>query len=509
MNTGSLFLERCRIQDFRAHAGAIIYIKGGKATVIDSYINNTLAGFGGGVANILAGEVQFVRTEIGLSRSSIYEGAVFSQSGGKLRLVTSNITNPISSGSWFRVSSKGAFECQQSLLSAAAGHNNATLFEDTANDVMFVGCSIQNLKLANQLAPIAARNSQFQPALDARRTPWQGCKLAGCDHRIRSCSAASTGGVECYCAQASLLFEGTVDDGGNCIEPTSTQLYTQATELDVVVRKPLPSISRKLVLSSRGDTTVNVTFALSEYDGNWNLIQARFISSYTDATLPPGNGLFVIWGASNTSEKLINPGGETLNPAGLQLEKFQSFSLSFNCSLYRGLAAPNAPHCAKDGDVAHLVLSMYTRGDRTELTTMNISMTARVEALPSCKHSKANSTISPDVALLDHRSPTGLAVLFGAMDVDNQPIMYTTPQLEVLWGRDTSERLISIPYKREGENIFKGLISMQHFSRPGMYTLKVRLKSGWNSTLQQETSCTVLTRKVKVRSNLLTLLPEE
>ena len=494
------------IRNSRARNGAVMFIKSGDIAVIDSYINDSLATHTGAVAYILAGDVLLLRTKAQSSRSGTDQGAVFSQSGGKLRLMSSNISSPVLNGSWVKEGTGKAFECQQSQLRAPVG-SKATLFDDTATNVMFVLCEVQNLPLGNPLRPIVARNSHFNPALDARMQPWQDCAAAKCDHRI-NCSTALTGGVECYCENAGLEFSGAVDTGGNCIhiEPTSTQFYTQATELDVVIRKPLLSITQTLVLSSRGDTTVHVSFAFKEYDGNFNLLlQDQFISSRANVSRRLGsNGLFVIWGASNTSEELINPTGEILHPAGGQIRKVRSFALSFDCSLRKGLAAPNMSHCAKDGDVAHTVLSMYTKDMTGQLrSTHNISITAHVEALPSCQFVLSHATVSPDVASLDHLSPDGLTIFIHAIDVDDQPILHSSPQLEVLWG--VQDKTTAIPHTREEKNVLKSLISMRHFSRPGTYELKVRLKSGWDSALRQATICTVLRRTVEVLSKISTI----
>ena len=216
-------------------------------------------------------------------------GMLFSQRGGSIELIDSNVTYPgLGGGSWVMDGSSGSFHCRQSRLIAEPG-NNYTLFEESIQGVVLTHCVVENLEVADKLkVPMTVRNSHFNPPLDFGKQTWiQNCVEAGCDRRITNClQNASTGGVQCYCAKAGLHFvEATniddgyfvdatnIDDGNNCIEATTTLLDMQTADLDLTIYKPLPSPPQTMSLRSRGDTEVEYSFMLFEYDQDMQLRQ--------------------------------------------------------------------------------------------------------------------------------------------------------------------------------------------------------------------------------------------
>ena len=97
----------------------------------------------------------------------------------------------------------------------------------------------------------------------------KACSIAGCDKRITTCTSAPSGGVTCYCRQSNMSFigvdDGGVDNGGSCLQYSSTALFSRSTDLEMIIRKPLPSRQQKLVMQTTGQTKINLLFTAHEY----------------------------------------------------------------------------------------------------------------------------------------------------------------------------------------------------------------------------------------------------
>ena len=437
--------------------------------------------------------------------------------GGDIELTSSNVTNPVSQGSWVKGGHSGSFRCRESRL-IAAPNSNSTLFAESggvalASGVAFTLCTVKHLKLASHLKEpmkkMAVRNSNFTPALDSVWQPWKRChelpwindEDKGCDRRIENCRNGTTGGVVCFCgsAEAGLHFAGPVDDGGSCKEPTTAQLDMQTNDLDLTIRKPSPSSAQKMLLSSRGDTEVDVSFLFYEFQGS--LLQQ--VTGEMEL-LGSSNGLHVMLLPPETvDDETIHLKGQSISPKGLAKRLASHIEFSFNCSL-----GPNTSVCARDGDIARTVFSMRTTNEKGQSQTSNVTVTGRVEALPSCELVRSHVTINPDVRVLDHMSKEGLTISIALVDVDSLPLLFTNPALDVQWGQ-TSDLMLAVPYQREkaGSNVFKSVISADRFSQPGAYKLRVRLREGWSSARHKELSCDVLDRAVEVSPLVLLSAP--
>ena len=227
-----------------------------------------------------------------------------------------------------------------------------------------------------------------------------------------NCRNATTGGVECYCAKAGLHFQGSRDDGTKCIEPTSTQLDLQSTELTLTIRKPKPSAPLKMILRARGGTAVGISFSFLEFLGSDTDLQ--LVQTTHSMKQLGSNGLHL---SMLSSEPLLNE--TSLNPRGGLQQFTWNFEVTANCSF--GL---NRSACRKDGDAARTVVSMdSTQENGLLLERLNISFTAKVEAMPSCELVRARASIS--TAVLEHLSKTGLTATVPIVDVDGLAIDVT------------------------------------------------------------------------------------
>ena len=261
-----------------------------------------------------------------------------------------------------------------------------------------------------------------------------------------------------------------------------------------------------MVLRSDGDTLVDVSFTFLEFtevNGDLELLQAT-----SDITQIGANGIrFVMssdWSPFSAALKAFSP------KPGSSTAKVD-FTLSANCSLHSGLNRTNA--CRKDGDATRTVVSMKATDQNGLANHSNVSLTARVEALPSCELTSQSPTIN--TVVVDHLSSTGLTASVAMMDVDNLPIQFTRPLLKALWKLPTpSSEESLLPYEsnvREGKHephIYLFPIKADQFNTwAGTYQLTVTLFKGWSSERHAETSCVVLDRAIQVGFGNSFLIP--
>ena len=305
-------------------------------------------------------------------------------------------------------------------------------------------------------------NAEEMPSDDGMTGPAKctTCQAAGCDARITTCQAAQTGGVNCYCQDANMSFSGNVDDGGSCQQYSSPDLFSQSKDLELIIRKPLPSGEQQLVMQVKGDTQININFAAYEYDRN---SLRQHTSDYRQLGM---NGLHVLW--SNAPKPF-----ETVSPEGKIKEQVFIFRVSFNCSLAPAGLSVDYP-CAGDGHVAHTILSLSSSipglDKAPNIPDRNVNIKARVEALPSCELIKVE--VTPDGDEIEHKLQSGLIVKILIFDADNQPINVSSPQLNIIWqltNKMNEQNSWELPFQRQesGSHIFTSIIRSDHFENPG------------------------------------------
>ena len=101
-----------------------------------------------------------------------------------------------------------------------------------------------------------------------------------------------------------------------------------------------------------------------------------------------------------------------------------------------------------------------------------------MEALPSCELIRFE--VQPVLRVLEHLSKDGVTVAIRIYDVDNQPVNFSLPKLNVYWRMLSSRHEDGtpstdwgVPYKRQqtGSHVFTSAIGADRFVKPGRSAL--------------------------------------
>jgi hypothetical protein len=420
--------------------------------------------------------------------------------------------------SWFAGSGTGSMLFVDSIFGSDARDSQASLlsFADEAQ-VVLRGCAVENVNVVLQLpegCKLGIVNSTFESALVSNLSitpPTCGDVVADraalsatppmavrvCDPRA-DCSMAPTGGVECRCEGTSRRGlsqkEGARTDGSECFQTLVLESSLVSQIVNLKVDKPGSATAPD------GKTPLWLIFKVHAAG------EKAFVGMHTtrvslhprpESVRPPSHGSDgapfgqVIQWQNNNTQSIPLP----FDPLRSELDIQSRLLITLqNCSQYGRL-------CAADGDAIETSLAFVVDSGEISLGQIETRVTIRTEvrALPSCMDSSTKLEMRTRDGII-YTGPllhdtSFLQLILTVVDVDKQPISFSTPFMNLTWDGET----ISPTKPVADGNSFVFTIDMVKRSTASAYQAKL-VVHGWNELAGAAGLCTLFEEAVVVEA---------
>jgi hypothetical protein len=295
-----------------------------------------------------------------------------------------------------------------------------------------------------------------------------------------------SGGVRCTCVGVDVHTKpGAVTEGQQCEQDTSIGMMLQTQDVSITVSKPSngSGVDGRIVLRATGEKSVSVAYSASmvRQSGAVGSVGAQLISSRSWSLLDEArlslDGHAVIWSA-------LPPASDSNFELDARLKRYAVtkeyvFQVALDC---HGEAA-----CVADGDTVETAIEVALESSRGGVARSVVRIKALVQSLVSCENSHAWIESGSDSLT----SSKLMRVRFSAYDVDKVPVSQHRAPVEFRFG----SRVLPQQWNTSTNEY---VAEASAAGTPGLRTLRVILKPGWDNASRVERDCVVLERQIEV-----------